>query len=94
MGAPGVRMFVVSGATPFEPADCPALASDAAGVLRRRAPALVEAFERRRWALPETIDRVYSPRALCALGWRPRHGFAEVLRQLDDASPQVLPEPD
>ena len=60
--------------------------------LRRRAPALVQAFTDRGWALPASIDRVYSPalaqRELC---WLPRFGFADVLRQLDDASPEVLP---
>lgn len=79
------RRFIASGATPFERADLDALATDAPSVLRRRAPDLVEAFEARGWPLPTTIDRVY------ASGWRSRHGFDEVLAQLDRRSLEVLP---
>lgn len=86
------RCCVVSGATPFEPADAPALLQDAPAVLRQRAPALVAAFDARGWALPASIDRVYSPaRAMAELGWQPRHGFDAVLRQLDEQSSEVLP---
>ena len=86
------RCCIVSGATPFEPADAWALLHDAPSLLRQRAPALAAAFEQRRWALPASIDRVYSPaRAIAELGWVPRFGFDEVLRQLDDESPEVLP---
>lgn len=90
--APGLRRYIVSGATPFLPQDLDELLADAAAVLRRRAPALVEAFARRGWNLPRSIDRVYSPqRAMDALGWKPRYGFEEVLRMLDDESSEVLP---
>lgn len=89
---PGCRRFIVSGQTPFVAADAEALWHDAPTVLRRRAPALVEAFAQRGWPLPRSIDRIYSPaRAMQQLGWRPRHGFDEVLRQLDEESPEVLP---
>ncbi len=89
---PGVRLCIVSGATPFLPGDAAALKADAPAVLRRRAPALVQAFADRGWALPSSIDRIYSPAlARHELGWQPRHGFAEVLRQLDEASAEVLP---
>lgn len=91
LDAPGCRCFVVSGATPFLPGDAPALARDAPAVLRERAPGLVEAFARRGWALPRSIDRVYVPQALQALGWAPRHGPDEVLRQFDEESSEVLP---
>lgn len=90
--APGLRRYLISGATPFLPQDLDELLADAPAVLRRRAPALVESFARRGWALPRSIDRVYSPqRAIDALGWKPRHGFEEVLRMLDDESSEVLP---
>lgn len=90
--APGYRCFVVSAATPFTMDDVDELRRDAASALRRRAPELVEAFARRGWRLPEVIDRVVSPaRAMSALGWRPRHGFEEVLRLLDENAPDVLP---
>lgn len=90
--AAGLRRFVISGATPFQPHDMAELARDAASVWHRRAPALVQAFEQRAWPLPETVDRVYcAQRAALELGWRPRFGFEEVLREWDQGSPQVLP---
>lgn len=89
---PGVRLYVISGATPFRRADLQALKADAPALLRQRAPALAQAFAERGWALPASIDRVYSPaRAMQELGWQPRLGFASVLRQLDDESSEVLP---
>jgi nucleoside-diphosphate-sugar epimerase len=88
-GIPGrSRCFVISGATPFEPHDAHALAQDAPAVLAVRAPALVEAFARRGWTLPVSIDRVYDARrAANGLGWRPRFGLDEVLRQADAGLP-------
>lgn len=89
---PGSRYYVISGATPFEPGDVHELLLDAPSVLRRRAPALCEAFALRGWSLPSSIDRVYSPaRAQRELGWQPRYGFGEVLRMLDEQSAEVLP---
>lgn len=86
------RVFVVSGATPFTPDEAAPLKSDAPGVLRRRAPALVAAFAARQWPLPAAIDRVYcAHRAQRELGWSPRFGCREVLRQHDAESPEVLP---
>ena len=84
---PGFRCFVVSGATPFVPDDAPALWRDAPAVIALRAPALAQAFAQRGWPLPARIDRVYSPAlAMQALGWQPRFGFDEVLRQFDAAA--------
>jgi nucleoside-diphosphate-sugar epimerase len=94
-GVPGrSRCFVISGATPFEPGDAAGLARDAPAVLALRAPALVEAFARRGWALPASIDRVYDARrAARELGWQARFGYDEVLRQADaaDAADAVAP---
>lgn len=88
---PGLRRYVISAATPFLLQDAAELLSDAPAVLRRRAPALVAAFGARGWELPRSIDRVYVPdAAIAALGWRPRYGFEEVLRQLDEGSAEVL----
>jgi UDP-glucose 4-epimerase len=88
----GFRKFVISGATPFGIEDVEELAGNARAVLERRAPELVEAFARRGWRLPKAIDRVYSPMlAMRELGWRPKHGFREVLRMLDEGSSEVLP---
>ena len=92
MPRPGFRRFVVSAATPFKPEDTHELMRDAPSVLQRRAPELVEAFARRGWRLPATIDRVASSAlAMNDLGWWPRHGFDEVLKMLDQHSPEVLP---
>ncbi|KPJ82145.1 MAG: epimerase [Gammaproteobacteria bacterium SG8_30] len=88
----GFRRYVISGATPFVRDDATELLHDAPGVLARRAPTLVEAFARRGWPLPQSIDRVYSPAvASQRLGWQPRCGFEEVLRMLDAESSEVLP---
>jgi len=92
MPRPGFRRFVVSAATPFKPEDVDELMRDAPSMLARRAPALVEAFAHRGWRLPATIDRVVSPAlAMSDLGWRPRHGFDDVLKMLDQNSAEVLP---
>lgn len=86
------RRYVISAQGPFERDDLPALLSDAPAVLRRRAPDLVDAYDRRGWVLPASIDRVYVPdRAVRELGWRSRHGFSAVLDQFDDGSSEVLP---
>jgi hypothetical protein len=88
----GSRVYVISGSSPFQASDMAALKADAPAVLRQRAPALAQAFADRGWALPASIDRVYSPAlAQRELRWQPRFGFADVLRQLDEASPEVLP---
>lgn len=84
--------FILSAATPFLREDCATLAKDAPAVLRARAPALVRAFTRRGWALPQRIDRVYD--ATCAstqLGWHSRRGWDEVIAQHDRDSIEVLP---
>ncbi|MCZ7911014.1 hypothetical protein O9X94_16960 [Agrobacterium leguminum] len=83
--------YIISAITPFSADDCDSLAKDAASVLRQRTPALADAFAQKGWALPETIDRIYSPaRATEGLGWTSRFGFGEVLAQLDRRSLEVL----
>jgi UDP-glucose 4-epimerase len=85
------RCFIVSGATPFLPSDAERLWRDAPALLRERAPALAEAFARRGWPLPRSIDRVYVPEAaMRTLRWQPRHGWAAVLDQWDAREPDVL----
>ncbi len=84
--------YILSGATPFLPEDCAALAEDAPGIIRERAPQLAEAFEARGWPLPQTIDRVYdSGLTQQRLGWIPRWDWKEVLTQLDRDDLEVLP---
>jgi UDP-glucose 4-epimerase len=89
---PDFRSYIISGTTPFQEEDCGLLATDPSTILRQRAPALVEAFQKRDWSLPSTIDRVYvNQRAVNELHWQPRYGFDEVLAQLDRRSLEVLP---
>lgn len=89
---PAFARFIISGAAPFLPEDCDALAHDAPAVIGKRAPGLAKAFAARGWALPATIDRVYDPgRATRDLGWEPRWGWEEVLAQADRNDLEVLP---
>lgn len=84
--------FLISGATPFRRTDAERLKSDAPALIAERCPGLVEAFHGRQWTLPSSIDRVYCAEAAIArLGWSPRFGFDEVLRQYDRESGEVLP---
>ena len=84
--------FILSGEPCFTPTDCAKLAENAAPVLEARAPEWCEAFRARNWPLPRAIDRIYSPaRAVEDLGWIPRYGWREVLRQHDTGSLEVLP---
>ncbi len=85
------RCLNVAAASPFQPDDAAALSTDAAAVVRHRAPALAADFDQRGWALPACIDRVYVSDALVAEGWRPLHGPEAVLRAWDDESSETLP---
>jgi UDP-glucose 4-epimerase len=90
-GMASCETFILSGSTPFERSDCDQLADDAAGTIRRREPEMCELFERRGWALPGCIDRVYvSRKAQTELGWSPRWTFREPVRQFDEISSEVL----
>jgi nucleoside-diphosphate-sugar epimerase len=87
------RMFVISGATPFQKVDCRSLKHSPVSVLRERCPAICETFESRGWSFPESIDRVYdSSKAQQALKWKPAYGFEEVVNLLDKQISEVLPE--
>ncbi|WP_305789577.1 NAD-dependent epimerase/dehydratase family protein [Symbioplanes lichenis] len=82
IGQPAVNgTFNVAGPYPFTRADCPALNSDAAGLITERLPEIAAAFRERNWPLPRTLDRVYDSRAAAeAFGYRPVHGIYELLR--------------
>ena len=87
------RMFIVSGATPFQRIDCRSLKHAPGSVLRERCPSICATFESRGWPLPDSIDRVYdSSQAQQALGWNPVFGFEEVVKLLDNRISEVLPE--
>ncbi|MEM1195934.1 MAG: NAD(P)-dependent oxidoreductase [Pseudomonadota bacterium] len=89
---PAFDRFILSGATPFHPQECEALARDARPVLERRAPEFVAAMDARGWPLPTRIDRVYSSaKAREELGWETRWGWEEVLAQADRSDLEVLP---
>lgn len=84
--------FVISAATPFLRGDAEPLAQAAPAVIASRCPELANAFALRGWTMPASIDRVYcAEAAIAGLGWSPRFGFDEVLRQYDDGSDEVLP---
>jgi UDP-glucose 4-epimerase len=60
------------------------LLRNAPAVLQERAPHVVEAFARRNWELPASIDRVYViERAEKLLGYRPVYGFDEFIDELE-----------
>lgn len=91
-GGAQFQRHIISAPSPFTAEDCDALATDAASVIKLRAPALAAGFSSRGWALPSTIDRVYTPAAaIRELEWQPQFGFAEVFAQLDRRSLEVLP---
>lgn len=70
------RTYVISAATPFLRDDCPALLMDAPSVIEQRCPGLIDHMERRGWAPPSSIDRVYdSSAAGIDLEFRARYGI-------------------
>lgn len=76
---PGCELFIVSGPSPFRPADAGELLRDARAVIRRTVPEAEAWFAGRGWALPDRIDRVYDiGRAERLLGYRPRFDFASL----------------
>lgn len=90
-GAPFAR-YILSGTTPFDPADCDRLAGDAPSVLQERVPDLAKTFAIRGWRLPAIIDRFYdASKAQRELGWTPQFSWQEVVAQLDRQSLEVLP---
>ena len=79
----GFARYIISATTPFTRDDLAELRRDTPAVVRRRVPAYAAAYERLRWAMLPTIDRVYvNERARRELGWRPRHDFASVVARL------------
>ncbi|WP_284449849.1 NAD-dependent epimerase/dehydratase family protein [Spongiibacter tropicus] len=88
----GFNRFIISGATPFNFSDCEALYAEAGAVIKRKCPEIAQAFQKRSWQLPQSLDRVYdSSSAREKLGWSPIHGFESVLEMLDAEIAEVLP---
>jgi UDP-glucose 4-epimerase len=79
----GFRKYIISATTPFRPYDLADLRIDAPRVVRQRVPEYEAEYERRRWKLFPSIDRVYvNERARNELGWLPRYDFNFVIDQL------------
>ena len=73
----------ISAETPFHVEDCERLRAVPADVLKQRAPDFVAEFSRRKWPLPDSIDRVYvTEKAKALLGYRSRFGFRELIEEL------------
>lgn len=80
----GFGRYIVSATTPFTPADLAELRHDAPAVLRRLYPSYEALYAARGWRMFAGLDRVYdNSRARAALGWQPRHDFAQVLQALE-----------
>jgi len=74
------EVFNISAQSPFARTDVEELYSNAPAVIQRYFPNAQRVFRDFGWRLPASIDRVYVvDRAGEALGYRPRHNFAELL---------------
>ena len=84
----GFGTYIVAAPTPFAREECGELMRDAPAVVERHFPGVTELYARRRWRLPERIDRVYDASlAACELGFTCETGFAEVLAAVADGTP-------
>ena len=82
--------YVISAATPFRREDRHELRAEATAVIERRSPGLIERMAARGWAPPGSIDRVYDcSLAQSELGFRPRYGVEDCLRDDWDPAPSV-----
>ena len=85
---PEFGRYIVSAPAPFQEADLPGLATNAAGLLRQTFPQAEALFAARGWRLPETLGRVYDSRlAKKALKWSPRISFEHLLLQMKEEAP-------
>jgi UDP-glucose 4-epimerase len=79
----GFRKYIISATTPFRPSDLAELRIDAARVVRQRVPEYEAEYDRRKWKLFPSIDRVYvNERARNELGWMPRYDFQSIIDRL------------
>lgn len=79
----GFDRFIISSATPFQPADLSELGTDLAAVVRRYFPHFPDLFDKLGWKMLPTVGRVYdSTRAQERLGWSPVYTFGHALERL------------
>jgi UDP-glucose 4-epimerase len=91
----GFGRYIISATTPFTPADCAELRSNAPAAVRRAVPNYEAVYAQRSWAMFDGLDRVYdNTRARTGLGWSPRYDFARAIESLaageDPRSPLAL----
>jgi UDP-glucose 4-epimerase len=80
----GFGRYIVSATTPFTRDDLEQLRTDAPSVVRRLFADYEEVYERLRWRMFPSIQRVYdNARARRDLGWAPRHDFRHALDRLE-----------
>jgi nucleoside-diphosphate-sugar epimerase len=78
----GYDVFNISAHSPFAKDHLHRLKFGAAAVLRAQFPWIDEAFQRRAWDLPASIDRVYvTEKAERVLHYRPKFGLVQFLQE-------------
>jgi len=76
----GFGRYIISATTPFLPEDLQQLNTNAPAVVRKRAAAYVEIYNRLGWEMFEKIDRVYvNEAARKDLLWKPKYDFDHIL---------------
>ena len=76
--------FNISAQSIFSASDLPDLKTDLYALLEKRIPILLEFFEKRKWALPTSIDRVYViEKAKKILHYNPVFNIHKMMEELD-----------
>jgi UDP-glucose 4-epimerase len=79
----GFGRFIISATTPFVVGDAGELRKNTAAVVRCYVPSYEPEYQRRRWSLMPSIDRVYvNGRARIQLGWQPKYDFRYIIERL------------
>jgi nucleoside-diphosphate-sugar epimerase len=86
----GFGRFIITATTPFRRGDHVELRVDAPAVVARYFPDYPAIYAARGWRMLPSLDRVYvNAHARQVLGWRPRHDFGRLLRQVaENADPR------
>jgi len=83
-GELGFGRYIISATTPFLTEDLQELNSHAPAVVRKRAPAYMEIYNRLGWTMFGKIDRVYVNNAARKdLHWNPKYDFSHILDCLE-----------